>query len=179
MDSPQPRYKTPQRLLHWLTVLLVLTTIPAGLVMVQDGLPRAVQNTLFFYHKNIGPVILLVVLLRIAIRAVLPHLPHPDSLPRLQAFAAEAVHALLYLALVAMALSGIVRVKAGAYPIELWDPLFDGLIGRNEALARSAEAFHGKAWIVVVLLVTAHAGAAALHGLMKKDGIFSRMWPPV
>lgn len=178
MHTSQPRYKAPQRLLHWLTVLLVLTTIPAGLVMVQEGLPRALQNALFFYHKNVGPVILLVVVVRIALRVFLPHLPHPASLPRLQALAAETVHGLLYLALIAMALSGIVRVKAGGFPIELWDPLFDGLISRNETLADTAKAFHGKAWIALVLLISAHVGAAALHGLVKKDGLFSRMWPP-
>ncbi|MDO6584023.1 cytochrome b/b6 domain-containing protein [Salipiger sp. 1_MG-2023] len=173
------RYRAPQRLLHWLTVLLVFTTIPVGLVMVQEGLPRAIQNTLFFYHKNIGPVILLMVLLRLALRVLMPAPPLPASLPRPQALAAGTVHALLYAALIAMALSGITRVMAGGYPIELWDPLLGGLIAKNEALAKTAQAFHGTAWIVLVLLIGAHVGAAALHGLIKKDGIFSRMWPPV
>lgn len=172
------RYSAPQRALHWLTVLLVFSTLPAGWIMVQEGLPRPVQDALFLYHKNIGPVILLLVVARLVLRLLRPAPPLPSSLSRMQALAAGAVHLLLYAALVAMAVSGILRVKAGGYPIELWDPLVGTLISKNEALAKAAQGFHGTVWIVLAALIAAHVGAAALHGLIRKDGVFSRMWPP-
>ena len=62
-------YRTPARLFHWIVALLVLATIPAGQIMIQDGLSRPVQNALFIFHKNVGVVILLVVLARLAPRA--------------------------------------------------------------------------------------------------------------
>ncbi|NDW01666.1 cytochrome b [Salipiger sp. PrR002] len=173
-----PRYSRAARLLHWLTVLLVLTTIPAGLVMVQEGLPRALQNTLFLYHKNIGPIILALVVLRLVVRLISRPPPLPASVPALQALVASVVHWLLYLTLVALVISGIVRVQAGGFPMEVWDPLLGGMVGKDEALAKSASGFHDLAKTVLIGLIAVHAGAAALHGLVKRDGVFSRMWPP-
>lgn len=176
--QPPARYCRAARLLHWLTVLLVLTTVPAGLVMVQEGLPRPLQDTLFLYHKNIGPIILLLVVLRLAVRLISPPPPLPASVPAPQALAAGAVHWLLYLVLVALVISGIVRVQAGGFPMEVWDPLLGGMIGKDEALAKSASGFHNLAKTVLIGLLAMHMGAAALHGLVKRDGVFSRMWPP-
>ncbi len=173
-----PRYSRAARVLHWLTVLLVFTTIPAGLIMVQEGLPRAQQDALFLFHKNIGPIILLLVALRLALRLISPPPPLPATVPALQALAARAVHWLLYIVLVAMVISGIVRVQAGGFPMEVWDPLLGGMVGKNEALAKSASGFHELAKTVLILLIAVHIGAAALHGLIKRDGVFRRMWPP-
>lgn len=173
------RYAPTSRLLHWLTAVLVLTTIPAGLIMVQEGLPRPVQDSLFLYHKNIGPVILVLVVLRLAVRAARRPPPLPAHLPRLQALAAETVHWLLYLALGLMVVSGVVRVQAGGFPMEFWDPLIDGMIGKDEALAERASDFHELCKSGLIVLMAGHIGAAAMHGLIKRDGIFSRMWPPV
>ena len=33
-------------------------------------------------------------------------------------------------------------------------------------------------FIVLVILIAMHVGAAAYHGLVRRDGVFSRMWPP-
>ncbi|WP_425053335.1 cytochrome b [Psychromarinibacter sp. S121] len=173
------RYSRASRILHWLTVVLVLTTIPAGLIMVQDGLSRPVQNWLFLYHKNIGPIILLLVVLRLAVKLAAPPPPLPASVSRGQALIASVVHWLLYAALVALVVSGIVRVQAGGFPMEFWDPLIGGMIGRNKELADAASGFHDTAKSVLIVLIVMHAGAAAMHGLVKRDGVFSRMWPPV
>ena len=174
-----PRYSRAARILHWLTVVLVLTTIPAGLIMVEEGLSRPVQDTLYLYHKNIGPVILLLVVLRLVVRVVSPPPPHPESLPRVQALVASVVHWLLYATLIALVVSGMVRVQAGGFPMEIWDPLIGGLLDRNKDLAEAASEFHEIAKSVLIVLILMHAGAAAMHGLVKRDGIFSRMWPPV
>ncbi|MDS9469208.1 cytochrome b/b6 domain-containing protein [Paracoccus sp. MBLB3053] len=179
-EASEPRrYAPAARLLHWLTVLLVFSTIPAGLVMVQEGLPRPLQDSLFLYHKNIGPVILILVVLRLLLRLVLKTPPLPETLPRLQALAAISVHWLLYLSLLVMALSGIVRVQAGGYPIEFWDPLIGGMIAKNEALAKTAMTIHAQCRYVLIALIFVHVGAAALHGLIKRDGVIRRMWPPI
>ena len=178
-EVPPARYPRLSRLLHWLTVILVLSTIPAGLIMVQEGLSRPLQNGLFLYHKNIGPVILILVALRIVVRLLKPAPPLPASLSRPQVVAAEAVHGLLYLTLVVMAVSGIIRVQAGGFPMEFWDPFIGGMVAKSEPLANIAKAVHYYARYVIIALILAHVGAAAMHGLIKRDGVFSRMWPPV
>lgn len=172
------RYSRLQRILHWLTVIAVLTTIPAGLVMVQEGLPRPLQDGLFLYHKNIGPLILLLVLARLAARAARPSPPLPVSVPPVQAKIANTVHWLLYLCLLIMVCSGFVRVQAGGFPMEVWDPLVGGLVPRDKAVEGVAKTIHHWVRVPLIVLILAHIGAAALHGLVKRDGVFSRMWPP-
>ena len=32
---------------------------------------------------------------------------------------------------------------------------------------------------VLIALIAMHVGAAAFHGLVQRDGVVARMWPPV
>jgi cytochrome b561 len=88
--------------------------------MVQD-IPRSLQDPLFILHKGLGPLVLVVVLLRLAWRATHPAPPLPASVPPLQARLAGAVHAGLYIFLIVQAVSGYVRVTTGGFPIEALD----------------------------------------------------------
>lgn len=171
-------YGVVSRVFHWLTVVLVLVMIPVGLTMIQE-IPRPTQDRLFILHKGLGPVVFVVVALRLAWRAFDPPPPLPASVPRLQRLAAGAVHAGLYAALLAMAISGYVRVTAGGFPIELLNALgVSPLIVRNEPLAEAAKSAHAALAVVLIVLIALHVGAAAYHGLVRRDGVFSRMWPP-
>lgn len=171
-------YGRVARVFHWLTVLFVFVTVPVGLSMTQE-LPRPTQDALFILHKNLGVIILCVVSLRLLWRLGHPPPPLPASVPKLQRFAAGAVHAGLYALLFTMALSGYVRVAAGGYPIEMLNALgMPPLLAKNESLAEAAKALHATAIFVLLALVALHVAAAAYHGLVRRDGVFSRMWPP-
>lgn len=174
------RYGTLARLLHWVVALLVLATIPVGLTMIQEGLARPVQDRLFIFHKNVGVILLLLIALRIVWRLLNPPPPLPASVPPLQRTAATVVHLGLYALLVVMAVSGYVRVTAGGFPIELLDALgVPPLIAENEPLAERAKAVHATAKFGLIVLIQVHILAAAYHGIVRRDGVFSRMWPPV
>lgn len=171
-------YSPTARALHWLTVLLVFTTIPAALIMLQPGIPRSLQDSLFLYHKNIGPVILLLVLVRIAWRVVRRPPPLPASVPAVQRGAAHATHWLLYGLIIVMAVSGYIRVAAGGFPLEIWDGLgVPRFVGVNEALAERAKAIHAFVRFPLVALIVLHVGAALYHGFARRDGVLSRMLP--
>ncbi|HSF64714.1 MAG TPA: cytochrome b/b6 domain-containing protein [Paracoccaceae bacterium] len=173
-----PAYRPLARALHWATAVLVLATIPAGIVMLQQGLDRPLQNLLFMFHKNIGVVILLLVLIRLAYRAANPPPPLPRSVPDWQRRIAGLTHVLLYAALIVMAVSGYVRVVSGGFPLEWWDALgVPRLAPRSDAVAGVAKTIHWAAHYVVIALVVLHVGAALFHGVVKRDGVFARMWP--
>jgi cytochrome b561 len=73
-----------------------------------------------------------------------------------------------------------VRVKAGGFPIESLDALsIPSLVPRSEALAEIAKTVHYGAGLLLIALIAMHIGAALFHGMVKQDGVFSRMWPPV
>lgn len=160
-------------------MLLVLVMIPVGLIMTQEGLPRPVQDRLFILHKGLGPVLFVVVVLRLIWRWHAPPPPLPESVPPLQRRMAAGVHALLYVFLFLMAVSGYVRVTAGGFPIELLDAIgIPPLLPRSEGVAEAAKMVHATAKSGLVALIVAHVAAALYHAIVLRDGVFSRMWPP-
>ena len=146
--------------------------------MIQE-IPRPTQDALFILHKGLGPFVLLVVLLRLAWRFASPPPPLPQEMPKLQRLAAGTVHAGLYAVLIVMAVSGYVRVTTGGFPIESLRALgIPPLLPKNESVAEVAKAIHATARYVLIALILLHVAAAAYHGLIRRDGVFSRMWPP-
>lgn len=172
-------YGSAARLFHWITVLLVAVMIPVGIAMIQD-IPRPVQDRLFILHKGLGPVVLVIVLLRLAWRLGHRPPPLPPSVPRLQALAAEAVHWGLYAFLIVQGVSGYVRVTTGGFPIEALLAIgIPPLLPKAEGVAKVASVVHEISAIVLLVLIAMHVAAAAYHGLVRRDGIVSRMWPPL
>jgi cytochrome b561 len=171
-------YKPLAKAFHWLTALLVLLTIPAALIMLSPGIERSVQDPLFMFHKNIGVVILVLTALRLAYRLINPPPPLPESVPNWQRQVASLTHWLLYGLLLAMAISGYVRVTAGGFPLEIFDRI--GLprpVPRSDSLAETAKTIHATLRYPIIALIALHIGAALHHAIIKRDGAFQRMWP--
>ncbi len=180
MTEVRSRYRVPARLLHWIMALLVLGMIPVGFFMIREGLDRSLQNFLFISHKNFGVLLLILILVRLIYRRRYPPELVPVPLPTLQQYAANASHFGLYALLLIMPLAGYVRVRAGGFPIEALDALgVPSFVPRSDALAEVAKSVHFYGAYAIAALVVVHICAAAYHGLVRQDGIFSRMWPPV
>lgn len=174
-----PRYSTTSRLFHWGMALLILLTIPAGLLMVQKGIGRGLQDALFLYHKNVGVLLLVLVVARLLWRWHRPAPKLPLTLPALQASVARLTHALLYLLLIIMPVEGYIRVRAGGFPIEALDALgIQTLVPRSDALAATAKSVHYYSGLAIMIVLALHIGAALYHRFITRDGIFDRMWPP-
>jgi len=178
MTRQTPSYRKPARWLHWSMAVLVIAAIPVGRFMVQDGLSRPLQNTLFITHKNVGVLLLVLITLRILYRWLNPPPPRPEGLAPWQARASEIMHKLLYASLVVMPLSGYIRVRAGGFPIESLDLLgIPSLVPRSDALADIAKAVHFYASWIILALILVHIAAALQHRFITRDGVFARMWP--
>jgi cytochrome b561 len=180
MDTPSTSYTVPARLLHWTMAGLLLAMIPAGFMMVLPGLDKSVQNALFIFHKNTGVLLLVLAIVRIAYRLRRPAPPLPDHIPAWQARAARASHLALYLLMIIMPLAGYIRVKAGGFPIETLDAMgFPSLVARSDTIAGVAKGVHYFGAFAITALVIVHILASVYHGIIKRDGGFSRIWPPV
>lgn len=179
MATPQTQYRGPARLIHWTMAALVLASIPVGVLMIQDGLSRSFQNSLFIFHKNAGVLLLILIVVRIAYRLTHPPAPLPSDLPPWQHKIAGLSHIGLYGLLLLMPVAGYIRVKAGGFPIESLDALgIPSLVPRSDALAEVAKTVHYFGSYAIGGLIAMHIGAALFHGIVRKDGVFSRMWPP-
>ena len=171
-------YAVRQRAIHWIMVLLILPMVVAGFVMTQQGLPRAVQNSLFIFHKNIGTLLLVLAVLRLIIRLRNAAPPLPQHLPGWQRRAAAASHGLLYVLICVMPLSGYIRVRAGGFPIEALDRLgVPSLVPRSDTLAQLAKTVHEYGGYALAAVLGLHIAAAFYHALVLRDGTFARIWP--
>lgn len=171
-------YDRITRILHWLMAVLVLVMIPAGLVMTNTE-NRALQDTLFIFHKNTGALLLVLLVIRLSWRVTHAAPPLPDTMPAAQKVAAKTSHFALYFLLFVMAISGYVRVRAGGFPVEMLDAIgMPSFVPRDEALAETAKSIHATAKFTLIFFIGLHVAAATWHGLIRRDGVFSRMWPP-
>lgn len=171
-----PAYRLVARLFHWGMAALVLAMIVAGFAMMQDGLPAQLRNQLFAFHKNIGLLVLLAVLARLAFRLMNPPPPLPASVTTTQRRVAALSHAGLYLLMIAMPILGYIRVKAGGFPIESLDAWgVMSLVPRSDALAAAAKTAHYAGALAITALVALHSGAALYHALVLRDGVMARM----
>ncbi|MGB3408812.1 MAG: cytochrome b/b6 domain-containing protein [Jannaschia sp.] len=177
MAIPSGSYTTGAKWIHWIMALLVLAMIPVGFLMIQSGLSRSLQNNLFIFHKNVGVLLLVLIVVRMIYRARNTPPPEPSHLPGWQITVARVNHGLLYALLLVMPLAGYVRVRAGGFPIEALDAMgFPVLIPKSEAVAAFAKSVHFYGAWAIALLAALHIAAALQHGLIKRDGVFSRMW---
>jgi cytochrome b561 len=171
------RYTTTAIVLHWLTAVLVLVTVPIGLVM-PDLAKGPLQDRLYVAHKAIGVLVLLVLVVRLAWRATHPPPPLAGLVARWEMRLAHAVHGLLYAALAVMAVSGYVHLRAGGFPIEVLDALgLPPLVPRHEALAKAAQAVHGATAWLLVGLVLLHVAGALKHVFVGPAQVLARMLP--
>jgi cytochrome b561 len=177
-SNPEARYDATLRILHWAMAAIILTAIALGVVAAL--LPRGVSPRveLLTIHKSLGMTALVLIVLRVVWRLIVGAPPYSAALGVLTRFGAHAAHIALYALMIAMSVTGYVNSVAGGHPAP-WFGLFDwpALIARNDALAhRASFAHYWLAWTIGAVLAL-HIAAAAWHAWVKRDDIFSRMWP--
>lgn len=103
----------------------------------------------------------------------------PASRPGWQRRAAGLPHGLRYLRMIAMPLSGLIRVRAGGHPIGLLDLSGTGpWIGRSQPLASATRRRHEASGLTLIARLVLNPGAVLDHARMRRDVVWVRMWPP-
>ena len=174
MNSSSTRFTLAARVLHWLMAAMILTMLFIGVGMVASVSER--HDWLIRIHKPLGISILILAVVRLAVRLRHPPPPLPADLPPLQKLAALASHWLLYTLMFALPLIGWAMLSAGGYPVMLSESLRLPPIFPFSPIA-FAVLRHAHAWLAILLFLTflAHMGAALYHGLIRRDGVLSSM----
>ena len=180
------KYALIQRLLHWIIALLVLGALAGGLVLEQlgdgpfkDDLAglKPYTNQIYFLHKSAGMTVLLLMVVRIAARLVYGAPDLPVTVPDWQARIAGLSHFAFYVLLIAMPVLGWLATSAYEAPVPLFGLYdFPMLIEKDRAFAEKLYWIHGIMGKVLLAIVLLHIGAALMHGIVKRDGVFGRMW---
>jgi cytochrome b561 len=176
LRSNDSRWGTGARFFHWLMALAILGNGIFGLWMTGLSPSLAKINT-FALHKSIGLTVLALFLLRVAWR-MLDRRPPDEPAPAWQRWAAHSTHALLYVLIVAIPVSGWVFNSAHGYPLQ-WFKLFNlpSLVAKNEQLSHVAVTVHVYLFYFLLLVLVAHVGAALWHHFVLRDNVLRRMLP--
>jgi len=175
------RYGSVARTLHWTIALLVLLDIVLG--VVGKNIPRNAETVdflkiLYSTHKTIGVVVLALAIVRVlwTLSQPRPVALHPDR--KLETFAAETAHWVLYVAIFMLPLSGWVMHSAEVGYAPIWWPFGQNLpfIEKSETTAELAASVHWAAGVVLALTLAAHISGALKHAWFDRDGTLARMW---
>ena len=129
------------------------------------------------WHKSLGLIILVLVFLRLGARLA-SGAPPPVALPRLQMRVASAVHASLYLLLLAVPVTGWIASSATGLPVSVFN-FFDvpALWREDAAIEKVMFRVHGNLATMLVVLSVLHLGAALHHHFVKGNDVLRRMLP--
>lgn len=176
MTGEMQRFNPLQRLLHWLTAVCVLAMFFIGVGMVSTVTPKFLP--LIATHKSLGIAILVLVLIRIAVRLKYGAPALPSDLPPVMKLGAELSHYALYALLIAMPLLGWAMQSAADYPVVI----FGGI--RLPPILPQSDRLHTLLWdahyylaFCFFALVLLHIAAALYHALVRRDGVFETMAP--
>ena len=163
-----------QRLLHWLMAICILAMLFIGVGMVSTIMPKYVP--LLATHKTLGIAILVLALIRIAVRLRSGTPPLPLDLPPPMKLGAQLSHLALYALMIAMPLIGWAMQSAGAYPVVLLGGIgLPPILPQNAAVYALLKAAHVYLAFAFFALILLHIAAGLFHALIRRDGVFESM----
>jgi cytochrome b561 len=162
--------------LHWLVALTVIGQFGLGLWMRSLGYYDTWYRLGPWWHKGIGVMLCAVLVLRLVWRWSNPRPAHLPSHKPYERLAAGFAHALLYLLLFAIILSGYLISTADGRGLEVfdWFTIPATLSGLEQQEDIAGEIHLCLAWAVIGLAAL-HALAALKHHFIDRDTTLIRM----
>jgi cytochrome b561 len=172
------RYKSIVVWIHWITALLVVTQVVVGFTFSEFMERGPARTDLFAWHKTIGATILVLALLRLAVRLLNPPPPYPSDFPKWERFFAVWNHRIFYFMLIALPITGLLavsgRAEGGLVPLKfgLALPAIPGIARENG---------FGDVHVILVFttlaLVMLHVSAALYNQFGSSTNVADRMPP--
>jgi cytochrome b561 len=159
--------------LHWLIFLFVVVMLGAG-KFILPGIPAEDPQKAFMLqiHAYTGGLIAILLVVRLILRFTTKQPAPADAGNAFLNFAAKAVHFLLYLLLIGMAVSGL-----GLFQLANLPAVFSGAAPYpRDFFQYPPRLGHGLVSTVLLLLILLHIGAALYHQFIRRDNLLARMW---
>jgi len=167
------RYRNIVVAIHWLSAVLIIAQIFIGLKFA--GMPKGPDRAVAFdWHKAVGVTILLLAVVRLAVRLMNPPPPFPDVMPKRERAVAVWNHRLFYFLMFALPLTGLSLVSKRA--VGGMTELIGGLKFPAISLGPIGQTHALLAWAMIALLVL-HVAAALKHQFYDRTIVADRMPP--
>jgi|TARA_Y100000996_G_C22533593_1_gene647425 cytochrome b561 len=165
-------YGLISKVLHWLSAILLLVQIPLGfyLVDLDFGEQRInIENI----HVIIGLSIFYIVILRLVNKILNPTPKLNPSIFKGQVFLAKMNHILLYLAILSITVSGILKKLFNGETLIIFFKEIQ--IKDNFELADQFYNIHILSNYTILVLIVIHLMAVIVHRLFFKDNLLKKM----
>ena len=164
--------------LHWLIGLGLLAQITFGFLLDEIA-PRGTptRGSVINLHKSLGLVLGLLIVLRLLWRLRQQPPPLPASLPSWQRSAATLSHRTLYACMITMPLSGYIASNFSKHGVKFFGTALRPWGSDAPAVYGVFNGLHYATGWLFAALIAVHIAAALKHGLIHRDGIFSRIAP--
>jgi cytochrome b561 len=167
------RFPLRTRILHWLTAVLVFSTLLIGFAMVNSIGSYA---SLRAVHMTLGVLILAIVVLRVANRLTHRAPKLPDTVGWIEHKLAVVSELTLYALLLAQPLVGWAMVSTTGKPVVIFGSLrLPRIAPFNADLYFALRQTHSVLAYALVVIIAAHVSAVLLHTLTLRDGMLRRM----
>lgn len=180
MENKIQKYTLPAIALHWVIALLIIILFAMGLYMVElpEGVTPSVRAPWFAWHKTIGILVFLLLLIRVIWRFTHQPPALPDTVSAAQKKFISVMHKLFYVSMFIQPISGYLsssfsgyKTKFFGYPLPQWgwkDEQFNQLFGN----------LHEISAVILASFIVIHLAGIVSHKL-KGDGqsIMQRMLP--
>ena len=165
-------YGLISKVLHWLSAILLLVQIPLGfyLVDLDFGEERInIENI----HVILGLTIFYIVIIRLVNKILNPTPKLDPSIFKGQVFLAKLNHILLYLAILSITVSGILKKLFNGETLVVFFKEIQ--IKDNFELADQFYNVHILSNYVIIFLILIHLMAVIVHRLFFKDNLLKKM----
>jgi len=176
-DSASSAHPTLTVAIHWMTVVAIVVAVAA--MFARDAVEdRVWRQLLLETHRQLGLLVLVAAAARIAIRLRKGLTDYAPDMAAFMRWAAKAAHVLMYGVLLSLPLLGWAVTSAHGVSLSFLGSIpLPKILSADSELADTLTDYH--VWLAWGLLglVVAHAGAAAWHHFVRKDGVLRAMLP--
>jgi cytochrome b561 len=176
MTTTRKSFAVPQRILHWLMAICILSMLFIGVGMVSTITTKYL--TLVQIHKPLGIAILVLALIRLALRLYYGAPALPADLPVPLRLAAEMSQYIFYALMIGMPLIGWAMLSAAGYPVVLFGSVhLPPIVSFNPGLHSLLWHAHYYLAFAFFALILMHVSGILFHKLVRNDGVFEAMVP--
>lgn len=163
-ENEADRYGQVSRFLHWTIAILFIALIPMGIFasIIPEG--TSYRNAYYVVHKTIGVVVIGLVFVRLVWNRLSPRPALDAALKPTERKLAKFVHGALYVAMVAVPITGFVMTSFHGYPTFFFAWEFGPFWASSDSATIAWGSFHKYLLpTLVYLILGAHIAGALKH----------------
>ena len=165
-------YGLISKLLHWISAILLLVQIPLGFYLVDlDFGPERLD--IEDLHIIIGLSIFYLVILRLLTKIINPTPKLNPSIFKGQKFLAKLNHILLYVAILSITISGILKKLFNGEELIIFFKTFK--LQSNFELNEIFYDIHVYSNYLIIILITVHILAVIIHKIFFNDNLLKKI----